>query len=84
MGYIFLYLFLFIATIVFCASIVPLCQYVYYRVKYKDEPTMHYTFSNSLFNRHMQHDIGLNDVRHVIGNSDLYRLKEIEMEHDLP
>ena len=81
---IFLIVFSIIFFICFFASIVPIAQYIYYRFVKKDDCSIKYYFSEYIFDNHMRHDIGINDVRVINNRKELSKLWEIEMAHDLP
>lgn len=74
----------FVTSVTICASVVPASQYIYYQFIKKDQYQIKYYFSEHLFNRHMSHDIGLDDARVINNRKDLGELWEIEVKHKLP
>lgn len=71
-----------IAFTAFCASIIPLSQYVYHTLIEKDGKSIRYYFSDNLFNRHINQNTNM--VRVINNRYEMSRLWEKEMRHKLP
>ena len=74
-----LYVFSCIFATIFLASIIPICQYIYYTYICKETTKINYYFSEELFDRHLSCPIRMTNNR-----KDLGKLWEEELQHELP
>ena len=79
-----IYLFGIIAAVAILSSIVPFAQYLYAHFVQHEPYSLRYYFSNELFDRHMQKDLGLNVVRVINNREDMKILWEEENKYKLP
>ena len=75
-----IYILVCIAITILLASVVPLCQYIYYTYVYKESSPLKYLFSDDLYNRHLN-----GNIRYFANNKrsldDMWRE---ELKHELP
>ena len=74
-----LYIFACIFATIFLASIVPICQYIYYTYIRKETIKINYYFSEELFDRHLGCPVFITNNK-----KDLGKLWEEELQHKLP
>jgi hypothetical protein len=74
-----LYVFSCIFATIFLASIVPICQYIYYTYIRKETAKINYDFSEELFDRHLSCPVCI-----INNRKDLGKLWEEELQHELP
>ncbi len=74
-----LYIFSCILAVIFLASIIPICQYIYYTYIRKETTKINYYFSEELFDRHLDCPVLVTNNR-----KDLGKLWEEELQHEFP
>ena len=74
-----LYIFSCIFATIFLASIIPICQYIYYTYICKETTKINYYFSDELFDRHLSCPVCI-----INNRKDLEKLWEEELQHELP
>lgn len=82
-----LYLLLMILGIVCLASVVPGCQYVYYRFIKKENKILKYYFSEDLFNGHQKEEsipYSKFETRVINNREEMQKLWDDEMKYKLP